>query len=243
MTHSPAVSDRLIVALDMPGEQAVALAKKLAGSVGWVKVGMTLFYEKGPGIVTEMTSLGLSVFIDLKLHDIPHQVLGAARSLSRLGAGMLTVHASGGAAMIAAAVEGAALGAQDAGTMPPAVLAVTVLTSSDADTLSSVGVADEVPAQVRRLASLAIGAGADGLVCSPREATIASSIVGPAGLVVTPGVRPVGSAHGDQARVATPQFALANGATHLVIGRPITGADHPTTAARAILEQMTEAYS
>lgn len=243
MVDATAAHDRLIVALDLPAGDARALARGLVGSVGWMKIGMTLFYEAGPGIVTEMVEMGHKVFIDLKLHDIPHQVEGAAASLARLGAGMLTVHASGGSSMIEAAVRGAAHGAHEAGCLPPAILGVTVLTSTDEPTLASIGVGGGVAPQVERLAGLAVDAGVAGLVCSPREASSAAQIVGLGGFVVTPGIRPAGSSLGDQARAETPAYALKAGATHLVVGRPITQAADPVTAANSIVLEMTEALS
>jgi len=231
------VRERIIVALDQPDlESALACARALAGRAKWVKVGMTLFYREGPRAVTAMRELGFEVFVDLKLHDIPHQVEGAAASLGSLGAGMLSVHASGGAAMMEAAVRGAAAGAAAAGVPRPAVIAITVLTSMDADTLASVGVSDSPTDQAVGLAALARTAGVDGVVCSPREAAEMRALLGPTALVVTPGVRPVGSDSGDQVRIATPAAALGAGASHLVIGRPITGADDPAAAFDAIAD-------
>lgn len=223
--------DRIIVALDSPDAgSALAMAERLRGRGRWVKVGMTLFYAEGPDIVGSLREMGFDVFVDLKLHDIPHQVRGAARALGSLGAGMLTVHASGGADMMEAAVEGAHEGAAAAGVAPPAVIAVTVLTSMDADALASVGVADSPADQVVGLAALARTAGVDGVVCSPKEAAAMRALLGERALVVTPGVRPAWADPGDQARVDTPTSAIASGASHLVIGRPITGADDPAAA-------------
>lgn len=228
--------DRIIVALDQPDlTSALSCARALQGHARWVKVGMTLFYGEGPESVRAMRELGFDVFVDLKLHDIPHQVEGAARSLAALGAGMLTVHASGGAPMIEAAIRGARLGAEDAGMPLPAVIAVTVLTSMDAEALASVGVTDPPAEQVAGLAALARTAGAAGVVCSPQEAAAMRALLGPEALVVTPGVRPAGADAGDQARVATPAAAIRAGASHLVIGRPITGAGDPAAAFEAIV--------
>ncbi len=233
------VRDRIIVALDQPNlEAALACARGLVGRARWVKVGMTLFYAAGPEAVAAMRGLGFEVFVDLKLHDIPHQVEGAAASLGSLGAGMLTVHASGGADMMEAAVRGAAAGASAAGTRRTMVIAVTVLTSMDAETLVSVGVADSLADQAAGLAALARTAGVDGVVCSPREAAEMRALLGPGALVVTPGVRPAGAETGDQARTATPAAAFAAGASHLVIGRPITGADDPAAAFDAIVDDV-----
>jgi orotidine-5'-phosphate decarboxylase len=232
------MQDRIIVALDSPDAgTALAMAERLRGRARWVKVGMTLFYAEGPGIVASLREMGFDVFVDLKLHDIPHQVRGAAAALGALGAGMLTVHASGGADMMEAAVEGAREGAVAAGVSPPAVIAVTVLTSMDADTLASVGVVDSPADQVVGLAALARTAGVDGVVCSPKEAAAMRALLGERALVVTPGVRPTWAGSDDQARVETPGAALAAGASHLVIGRPITGADDPAAAFDRIVQE------
>jgi orotidine-5'-phosphate decarboxylase len=233
--------DRIIIALDQPDlAGALACARALEGRARWVKVGMTLLYREGPGVVAAMRELGFQVFVDLKLHDIPHQVEGAARSLGTLGAGMLTVHASGGAAMMEAAVRGAAVGAEQAGMPAPAVIAVTVLTSMDAETLRSVGVTDPPAEQAAGLAALAKTAGVHGVVCSPQEASDLRALLGPRALIVTPGIRPAGSDAGDQARIATPASALAAGASHIVIGRPITGAPDPVAAFESIVAGLEE---
>jgi len=228
----------LIVALDLPRDEALALADSLRGRVRWLKVGMTLFYSEGPAIVTELRDMGFNVFVDLKLHDIPHQVSGAATSIAGLGAGMFTVHASGGLAMMRAAVEASRAAASVAGVAAPAVLAVTVLTSTDDAGLAEVGVAHDAAEQVRLLAELALAAGVDGVVCSPREAALMRELLGGDALIVTPGVRPAGTESGDQARIATPHAALAAGASHLVIGRPITADPTPAQAVQRILDEI-----
>lgn len=233
--------DRLIVALDLDASGARSLARELAGTVRWLKVGMTLFYAEGPRIVEELRELGFDVFLDLKLHDIPHQVAGAARSVASLGASMLTVHAGGGAEMISSAVRGAGEGAAAAGIAAPSVIAVTVLTSMDEPTLASVGVPGALEAQVERLGAVARDAGAAGVVCSPREASRMRALLGADALVVTPGVRPAGAALGDQSRVATPAEALTSGASHLVVGRPVTAASDPVAAAAAIVDELARA--
>jgi orotidine-5'-phosphate decarboxylase len=230
--------ERLIVALDCSGTRALELARELSGSVAWVKVGMELFYSEGAPIVTSLKDLGLKVFLDLKLHDIPNTVRNAARVLSSLGADMLTVHASGGDAMVAAAREGLAEGSQAAGVLPPKLLAVTVLTSIDQDALERIGIDRPVADQARLLARLASGAGADGIVCSPQEADLMSRTLPAGSLIVTPGVRPKGSAAQDQSRIATPKEAVSHGATHLVVGRPITQASDPLAAARSIVAEI-----
>ncbi len=230
--------DSLIVALDTDVHTALSLARSLAGTVSWVKVGMTLYYAEGPLIVARMRDLGLRVFVDLKLHDIPHQVEGAAREISRSGASMLTVHASGGADMMRAALEGACSGSDECGADMPDVIAVTVLTSLDDVALATVGVGGGAAPQVLRLAELAKAAGLQGVVCSAHEARAMREMLGPEALVVTPGVRPAGTEADDQARVATPHEAMAAGASHIVIGRPITAASDPAAAAAAVLAAM-----
>jgi orotidine-5'-phosphate decarboxylase len=230
--------ERIIVALDLPRTEAVALATALRGRVRWLKVGMTLFYAEGPRIVSELTDLGFEVFLDLKLNDIPHQVGGAAAAIARLGVGMFTVHASGGLTMMRAAVETSRRAAEEAGCCAPAVLAVTVLTSTGEPGLREIGVYGPPAEQVARLAELACEAGVDGLVCSPNEAAAIRSLVGGDRLVVTPGIRPAWAEAGDQARIATPRAALGAGASHLVIGRPITAAADPITSVDRILREI-----
>ena len=232
------MNESVIVALDMDAHSALGLARSIAGHVRYLKVGMTLFYAEGPLIVARLRDLGFDVFLDLKLHDIPHQVEGAAREVARLGVSMFTVHASGGREMMAAAVRGACEGSAECGADTPDVLAVTVLTSLSAQALGDVGVGRPPDAQVALLGKLAREAGVQGVVCSPHEAAAMRGLMGPEALVVTPGVRPAGSESADQARVATPADALASGASHLVIGRPITGASDPVTALNHILEEL-----
>jgi orotidine-5'-phosphate decarboxylase len=231
----------IIVALDAPtAAEALALADQLSGKARWLKVGMTLFYAEGPSIVSELRERGFELFVDLKIHDIPHQARGAAAALARLGCGLLTVHAAGGGAMVEAAVLGAAEGAAQADLARPKVIAVTVLTSLDVHALANTGVSDSPGAQAARLASLASKAGADGVVCSPQEAAAMRSLLGVDALVVTPGVRPEWAGVDDQARVATPSAALARGASHLVIGRPITAAADPALAFERIVSEIEE---
>jgi orotidine-5'-phosphate decarboxylase len=229
--------DAIIVALDTDARTALTLARSLRGHVRHLKVGMTLFYSEGPQIVARLTDLGFRVFVDLKLHDIPHQVEGAARSIARLGGSMFTVHASGGIAMMQAAVRGAREGSRDAGVETPDVIAVTVLTSIGTVELGAIGVQGSPSEQVEKLTALARDAGVQGIVCSPQEAASAREMLGSGALVVTPGVRPAWTAAGDQARIATPTEALTAGASHLVIGRPITGADSPVEAVERIIEE------
>jgi orotidine-5'-phosphate decarboxylase len=229
MTASPttAAHERLCAALDFPAwERAEPFARAVAPAVGMLKVGLELFAAEGPPAVRAAAALGRPVFLDLKLHDIPNTVEGAARSAASSGAALLTVHASGGAEMVRAAVRGAA------GKLR--VLAVTVLTSLDAAALRAIGLEGPPEAAVVRLARLAVAAGAGGLVCSPHEVGAVRAAVGPAPLLVVPGVRPAGAAKGDQARVATPAEAIAAGADVIVLGRPLRDAPDPAAAARAI---------
>ena len=196
-------------------------AKAVSPHVQVLKVGLELFCAHGPAVV-EAVRGDADVFLDLKLHDIPNTVAGAARSVAALQPRYLTVHASGGADMVRAAVEAAP---------EVTIAAVTVLTSLSAQVLDEVGLAGPPLDAVRRLAALAVGAGAGALVCSPQEVAAVRAEVGAGVVLITPGVRPAGADVGDQARVATPQQALADGADLLVIGRPITGAPDPGAAA------------
>jgi len=232
--------EQIIVALDGSPQEALQWANELAGEARWVKVGMTLFYQTGPEIINQMKALGYKVFLDLKLHDIPNQVEGAANALGKLGVDLLTIHAFGGSAMMTSAMLGARAGAKEAGYPVPKVIAVTVLTSMADDTLKSIGVSDATEGQVERLIHLSKTAGTDGIVCSPHEAATARLMLGDDALIVTPGVRPVGAAVGDQSRIMTPADALAAKASHLVIGRPITGAQDRLQAYCAIIEEVNE---
>jgi orotidine-5'-phosphate decarboxylase len=222
------MANPLIVALDTPELGRLGeLAEQLGPEVGHLKVGLEAFAANGPEAVRTAARHG-RVFCDLKLHDIPNTVAGAASAAAGLGVAMLTVHAGGGPAMIAAAVAAAP---------DVQILTVTVLTSMDDAELAAVG---QPPAgeQVPRLAAMAAEAGAGGIVCAPTDLAAVRAAVGPDLPLITPGVRPVGADRGDQARVATPAEAIAAGATHLVVGRPITGAGDPVAAARAILASL-----
>lgn len=229
--------ERIIVALDCDRTRALELAGKLSGHATWLKVGMTLFYAEGPDIVREFRKLGFKVFLDLKFHDIPHQVRGAARSAALAGADLLSVHGLGSDAMLAACREGAEEAAEQLGARPKLV-AITVLTSMDQEALAQIGIDAPVAEEAARLASLAKVNGIDGIVCSPQEAHAMRQLLGEDALIVTPGVRPAGAALGDQSRVATPAAALEAGASHLVIGRPITSADDPVEAYEAIVSEL-----
>lgn len=230
--------ERIIVAIDCGREEALRLADALSGHARWLKVGMTLFYAEGPAIVREFRERGFKVFLDLKFHDIPHQVRGAARSAALAGADLMSVHGLGSGAMLAACREGADEAAEVRGSRPQLV-AITVLTSMDQAALAEIGVTDPVAVEAERLAKLARVSGIDGVVCSPREASDMRALLGPDALIVTPGVRPIGTALGDQSRVATPAQAIASGASHIVVGRPITSADDPVAAYEAIVTELT----
>lgn len=225
---------RVIPALDTGDlARAEALVAALAPRCGVLKVGLELFCAAGPAAVAAVTRHA-PVFLDVKLHDIPNTVAGALRSLLPLRPAMVTLHAGGGPAMVAAARAEA----EKAGAERPLLLAVTVLTSMDDAALAATGVADTAAAQVLRLARMAVEAGADGLVCSPQEVAMLRAELGPGPALVVPGVRPAGSAMGDQARTATPEDAVAAGADWIVVGRPITGAPDPARAAAAIAASL-----
>jgi orotidine-5'-phosphate decarboxylase len=232
-TPARTAGGQVIVALDFPDS---ASALRLVGSLGnliqWYKVGLELYLSAGNEIVRNLKDKGFSVFLDLKLHDIPNTVAGAVRSAASTGADMLTLHASGGPAMLAAAARAAA-----GLSSPPRLLAVSVLTSMDADQLHAIGIAGSPAEQVVRLASLAAQAGISGLVASPEEIVQLRSAF-PDFTLVIPGIRPAGSAAVDQKRVATPGAAIAAGADYLVIGRPITQAADPVGAAKSILDEI-----
>ncbi|MHB8416588.1 MAG: orotidine-5'-phosphate decarboxylase [Myxococcales bacterium] len=230
--------ERLIAALDVPDAAAArALAGRLAGAVGLFKIGLELFCGEGPSIVRELSALA-PVFLDLKLHDIPATVEGAARQAGRLGVAMLTVHASGGAEALEAAARGAAAGAREAGRSPPLLLAVTVLTSLDETGLAEIGLSGSTAEAALRLARLALRSGAEGLVCSPREASAFRRDLGSTPVLVTPGIRAAGAPQGDQARIASAAEAVAAGADYVVVGRPIRDAPDPRAAAEALAREI-----
>ena len=230
--------DAVIIALDMSREEALDLCDKLSGKARWVKVGMTLFYAYGPSIVEEMYERGFKVFLDLKLHDIPFQIEGAAKSASLVGADLLSIHGLGGAQMIQGGRKGVEAAAQECGRERTKLVAISVLTSMDAKALQSIGVNDPVEDEVRRLAQLAVGAGADGIVCSPQEASAMRELLGPDAIIITPGVRPAGADVGDQKRIATPDRAIEAGASKLVVGRPIAKAEDPVAAFEQIVAEL-----
>ncbi len=227
--------DRLIVALDFPAaSEALKLVERLDMQCQWFKVGLELYIAAGPSIVTTLVERGYSVFLDLKLHDIPNTVASAVRSAASLGASLLTVHASGGPRMLAAAQEAA-----QALSTAPQLLAVTVLTSMSQPDVTAIGLPRSPAEQVLLLAQMGLSAGISGFVCSPLEVAGLRALTGDAGILVIPGVRPDGSAAGDQQRIATPAQALRLGASSLVVGRPITQASNPAAAASAILAEMS----
>ena len=226
--------DRLIVALDVPtAVDAQEIVYELGDSVAVYKVGLQLFTAAGPRIVSELANSGRKVFLDLKLHDIPNTVAGAVKAASELGVHMLTVHSAGGSRMLKAATEAA----RDEGTAP-IILAVTVLTSFSQADLAESGIQADISHQVRHLATLAQTAGCGGVVTSPHEAHALRSMLGREMAIVTPGIRPQGSDAGDQSRVSTPAAAIRAGASHIVVGRPISAATNKLHAAKAILDEI-----
>jgi orotidine-5'-phosphate decarboxylase len=231
---SPKMQDRLIVALDVPNALAAReLVQRIGEAVGVYKVGLQLFTAEGPDLVRELVRCGKRVFLDLKLHDIPNTISHSVRLAAELGASMLTVHASGGAGMLRAAVEAAD------GRLT--LLAVTVLTSMNDRDLAEIGVSSRSTDQVLRLATLAQNAGCGGVVASPLEARHLRKSLGEGLAIVTPGVRPAGADKNDQQRTATPGEAIASGVSYIVVGRPITHAYDPAQAALAILAEMEQA--
>ena len=231
---------RICAALDVADPAAARkLAATLAGHVGWLKVGLELFVAHGAAALEAVAPLGLPIFLDLKLHDIPQTALAAARGAGRLGAGLVTCHASGGPAMVAACKKGLLAGAAAAGKPAPRLLAVTVLTSLGEAELQKIGLQGTTAEVVERLARLAIDAGADGLVCSPQEVGMLRAALGAAPLLVVPGIRPASSAGtDDQKRVGTAAATVQAGADLLVIGRPLRDAPDPAAAADAFAAEI-----
>jgi len=246
--------DRIILALDVDeAEEAMWLVQQLAPHVGAFKVGMQLFNSVGPDIVRQIRNAGGRVFVDLKLHDIPNTVAGAARVIARLGCFMYTVHAAGGSAMIQAAADavrdsqlesGGAAELEGHGCAQASImLAVTVLTSIDQHQLEQELLITGMPIRdvAVRLAKMAQVAGAGGVICSPHEIAAVRGACGPDFKVVTPGIRPVWYGSNDQKRITTPADAVKLGADYIVIGRPITCAPHPASAATRIAEEIEDA--
>ncbi len=227
-------SGRVCIALDYPrGAEAVAMAQRLAGRAGWMKVGLEVFVAEGPALVERIATTGARVFLDLKFHDIPATVAGAVASAARSGATMVNVHASGGRAMLEAARQAA-----DAAGLPK-LIAVTLLTSLDLAALTDLPMAGTPEGIARRLAVLAQRCGLDGVVCSATDLAAIRGACGPDFLTVVPGIRPAGADVQDQKRIATPASAVAAGADILVIGRPVTGAPDPPAALDRILSEIS----
>ncbi|MBN1566992.1 MAG: orotidine-5'-phosphate decarboxylase [Acidobacteria bacterium] len=229
----------LIVALDVPDRAAAIQAvDRLAGHVGFFKVGLEIFTREGPPLVEQIRKRGENVFLDLKLHDIPNTVRGAVRSACRLGVQMLTVHASGGPAML----EGACEEAQSSSS-PPLLLAVTALTSLSPEDVRTLGIGGSIEDWVEKLALMAYGSGIRGIVASTKELPMLHRKFQGEMKLVIPGIRPAGSAQQDQARTATPGEAIRSGADFIVVGRPILQAHDPASAADAIVADIRQALS
>jgi orotidine-5'-phosphate decarboxylase len=228
---------RLIVALDVPDRfAALGMVNRLSGRVGFFKIGLELFTREGPRLVEEIRGRGERIFLDLKLHDIPNTVRGAVRSASRLGVQMLTLHASGGSNMLAAACQEA-----ESSASPPLLLAVTALTSLSEEEVKKLGVDVSVEQWVEMLASLAQESGIRGLVASSKELPILRAKFGKSMQFVIPGIRPAGAALQDQSRTATPAEAISAGASYIVVGRPVLQAADPARAADGIVEEIRQA--
>lgn len=240
-TSTPA--DKLVVALDYPAtDAALHLVDQLGDAVRWYKIGLELYTAAGGTIVRQVGERGKRVFLDLKFHDIPNTVAGAARIVAGLGVGIFNVHAAGGLDMMRAAKTAAAEGAASAGVPTPQVYGVTVLTSlGDREVREEVGFGADAAENVLRLAALTQQAGLDGVVASPKDILALRKRCGPEFGILTPGIRPAGGGAHDQRRIATPAEAVRDGATHIVVGRAITQAPDPVTAARAILDDIAAA--
>ena len=231
------MSPEIVIALDVPEAASIGpIVDALPERILWYKVGLEVFAAEGPCALAPLRERGKSIFLDLKLHDIPRTVARAVRSAARHGAGLITVHAFGGLEMLQAAAQAA----RECGPGAPRILAVTVLTSLDASDLAALGIQRTPSEQVLELARLALEAGADGLVCSVHEAGILRATFGPAPLLVTPGIRLPQDSAGDQKRVGTPAEAIRSGATHLVVGRPVLDAPDPAEAARSLLDAVRQ---
>ena len=228
-------ASRLCVALDYPTpEEVVSAARRFAGRVSWLKVGLEAFVAGGPSLVQEVAGTGARVFLDLKLHDIPRTVAAAVKAAGRSGASMVNVHALGGREMLRAAREAR-------GDHPMRIIAVTLLTSLDAAALADLPIAGHPEGIVRRLSLLARECGLDGVVCAAPDLPVVRGCCGSDFFTVVPGIRPAGSPAADQRRVATPREALRAGADLLVVGRPITGAPDPAAALEALVAEIESA--
>ncbi|MBQ9320102.1 MAG: orotidine-5'-phosphate decarboxylase [Acidaminococcaceae bacterium] len=230
---------RLIAALDFPTVEAAKKAvEEIGDAVAYYKVGMELYYAAGNDMIRFLKEHDKKVFLDLKLQDIPNTVASALKVEARLGVDMINVHAVGGKKMMEAAAKAVKETAEELGVERPKLIAVTILTSMDEEQFADLNYKNTIPEQVVALAKLAKAAGLDGVVASPKEAAAIREACGPDFLIVTPGVRPAGSALDDQSRVTTPAQAFANGSTHIVVGRPIMKAEDRKQAARAIVEEI-----
>ncbi len=226
--------EKLILALDLPERgEAVAFLKGLDNKLDWVKVGLQLFVRYGPDFVREVADMGYSIFLDLKLHDIPNTVASAVKSLRGYPVGMLTLHASGGSEMLQWANA-----AREEINPKMHLLAVTVLTSMNDVQLNEVGVSGKAEEQVLRLGKMAVASGIQGLVCSPQELVVLRNALGTRPLMVTPGIRPLGADTNEQKRITTPSDAVRMGASHIVVGRPILKSENPQKTIEAILAEM-----
>lgn len=235
----PNTPSPIICALDtVEVPQAQALSQALTPHIGAIKLGLEFFTANGPQGVRTLSESGAPIFLDLKFHDIPNTVAGAVAAATRLSPFMMTVHTAGGSAMLRAAAEAATDAAEKAGIARPLVVGVTVLTSLDQSDLDRIGIERPLNEQVLRLAELAQSSGLDGIVCSPHEIAALRKNCGKNFSLVVPGIRPAGSASGDQKRVMAPAEALSAGADFLVIGRPITQAASPSAAAQAIAQSL-----
>jgi len=234
-------NEKLIIALDVDTkERALALIDALKEDVSFFKIGLELFSSCGPSIVKDILRKGCRLFLDLKYHDIPNTVSKSAVSVTSLGAFMFNLHALGGYEMMRAAADAARREAAKLKIIAPKIIAVTILTSMDEIALKKVGINDTMSAEVLRLAKLAKEAGLDGVVASPSEIKLLRENLGKDFLIVTPGVRPEWAAAGDQKRVATPAQAIADGASFIVVGRPVTEADDRKAAVKKILKEMRQ---
>ena len=234
--------DRIIFAVDVNDEAAAQQwIKTLENRVGWFKIGLELFTATGPKLVESVTSAGIRCFLDLKFHDIPNTVAGAVKSATALGAEMLTVHTSGGRDMLKAAADSASETAEKLGKPRPKIIGVSVLTSLGDQDMVELGFNRTATEQAARLAELAYQSGIDGMVCSPADLALVRSVVPRDFLVITPGIRPAGSAKGDQTRIATPASAIQAGSDLMVIGRPISQASDPQSAVAEIVAEIEAA--
>ena len=231
--------DRLIVALDFPTQKdAEKVVEELGDSVSYYKVGMELYYAAGSSMITYLKEKGKHVFLDLKLQDIPNTVAKSLSVLTNLGADMMNVHAVGGKKMMEEAVKAVHETAKNLGKPAPKLIAVTILTSMDEEQWKDLNYSKTIAEEVVSLAKLAKASGMDGVVASPQEASAIRKACGEDFLIVTPGVRPQGSAVNDQSRIATPAGAFKNGSSHIVVGRPITQAENKIEAAKKLVEEI-----